>query len=301
MDAATKVQIAGLIQVALLPTAAVAVVTFVGRKLRPALDSDGLLSGLALIAGLATAYLAVAGWSAGEAHRWTLLVLVGAGLLGVGLDRLSTPKEAWAAAMLGIIALFILGWQQLKPLQGLWKDGVIGPISTTQWVVDGGLTALVVWVLLTQVVRRIPGPAVLGAVALGCASAALATGLTGSALIAQILGGFGIASGVLALIAWRWSWLQVGYGALTAAMAGFMGLLIYAHFYVDVPRPVMGTVLLTPITALVALPVASRSRGIILTALMALIPAGATVWLAWQADQASQAADESGGDSPDYY
>lgn len=303
MDAATKVQLTGALFVVVLPAATVCAVGLAWTWRTGREQARPLVAALALLAGLVVGYLGVAGWNAQESHRWVLFGVVGAGLLGAALDwRL--PGRLAAVGLLAVAALGLTGWRLLAPLEGVWMDGgAVVQLATAQWGIEPLVWGAVVWLVVDRSAAVGPAPTTLGPLALSFVGAGVATGLSGSLLVAQLMVAMGVATATLGFLGWWRPALRPGHGAIAGALTGFVALVLYAHFYVEAPRPVMGLLLAAPLAAFAGRAPGPTWRRVALTLVLAAVPVGAAVWLAWQADQAEQAeAVEGGGqDYGSYY
>ena len=91
METATRAQLMMLVFTLVLPVGTAAVILFGARRLKPTATRRSGAVALALLAGMAAAWLGVAGWpglppTAAEGYLfWSMLA---AGGLGVALDRL---------------------------------------------------------------------------------------------------------------------------------------------------------------------------------------------------------------------
>lgn len=300
MDAATKTQISGLVFTVLLPVAAAALPIVVARKLKPGAAERPLLGGLAVLAGLVTAHLGVVGWPGwplGDAHHWVLLAVIGAAALGLLVDRLQPPARPLVVGAVALVVLAFFTWRLLAPLAGLWDEkGVLPQLSQSAWVLDAGLMMLVAWLGVDHAARRAPAPAVLAPVALAFAAAAGAVVISGSAIIGQLAGAMGVAVALVGVAAWRWPDVRVGHGAVGAAIVGLGLVVSYGHFYVDMPRPVAGLLVLAPLGALGGLLGARTWQKVALALALAAVPAATAGWLAKQADAAAMEEDGGGGE-----
>lgn len=316
MDAATKVQITGLLYTLVLPVGAAAAVLFAGRKLRP--DAVRVRTGLAVTVGLAVAALGINGAPGSPLHAadWLLIGPAIGGLLltafdafGGGLGRLAP----WVGGALATALVGIFGWQIAAALASAWTDGYAGPLAGHLWVVDGIALAAVVWIISQRSLTAgdadgvDPTPAVLGSLALALVGAALSIGLSGSALIGQMVGGFAAVVGLVGLAGWRWPELAgVGHGAAGVALLALTLALLQGHLFVDMPRPVAVLLLLAPLGGIAGLAV-GRSLGRTLPAVgvaLALTGAlvGGAVGLTGLNEQvkAEAAEADSGGDDGTY-
>ncbi len=304
MDAATKAQISGLVFTVVLPVAAAALPIVGARKLKPGAAARPLLGGLALLAGLVTAHVGVLGWPGwpmGDAHHWVLLAVIGAAAFGLVLDRLQPPARPVVVGAVATVVLAFFTWRLLAPLAGLWESkGVLPQLSQSAWVLDAGLMMLVAWLGVDHAARHAPAPSVLAPVALAFAAAAGAVVISGSASVGQLAGAMGVAVALVGVAAWRWPDVRVGHGAVGAAVVGLVLVVSYAHFYVDMPRPVAGLLVLTPLGALGGLLGARTWQKVALALALAAVPAATAGWLAKQADAAEMEEDGGGGGGYEY-
>lgn len=312
MDAATKVQITGLLFTLVLPVGVTVAALFGGHRLRPGAPAVAL----ALIAGLATAALGISGApSPIDADDWLLIGPAVGGLLAIGLDltggRLGALRT-WIVGALGAALLAFFGWRIAGALAAMWTDGY-APLAGEAWVVDALALALVVWIALHRALPHAEpeagppiAPLILGPLALALVGAALTTALTGSARIGQQLGASAAVVGVVGLAGWRWP-LRVGHGAVGAAALVLMLGLLYAQLFVEVPRPVATLLMLAPLGALAAV-AAGRHLGRTLPAVaiglgLTAAAVGAAAGLTALNEQAKAAAVEADGGDEDgtYY
>lgn len=316
MDAATKLMITGLLFTLVLPLGVAGGVLFAGRKLRP--GAPRAFTGLAVIGGLITAFVGINGASSSPvpADGWLLIGPAVGGLLVLGLDLLGERlgrAAPWVggALALGLVAVF--GWQVAGALASAFTDGYAGPLAGSLWVVDALLLGAVVWIVLQRALDRGAGeadttPLLLGGLAVALIGAAACTALTGSVRIGQTLGGFAAVVGVVGLAGWRWPTLaSAGQAAVGAAMLALTLGLVYAHHFVEVPRPVTTLLLLAPLGAAVAVS-AGRSLGRTLPAVgvalgLTAAVVGAAAGLTGLNEQVKAEAVEAegGGDDGTYY
>lgn len=314
MDAATKLMITGWLYTLLLPAGVAAAVLFAGLKLRP--GAPRLFTGLAVIAGLATVFLGINGGpgSPVPADGWLLIGPVVGGLAMLALDGFGARLGRglpWIGGGLAALLLGYFGWRVAGALAAAFTDGYAGPLAGSLWVVDALALGCAVWILLQRALTVGAGeanatPLLLGGMALALIGAAVTTGLTGSVRIGQTLGGFAAVVGLVGLAGWRWPTLaEVGHGALGAATLALMLGLVYAHHFVEVPRPVATLVMLAPLGAVVAVAV-GRSSGRTLAAVgvsLGLTAAlvGAAAGLTGLNEQVkAEAADAEGDDDGSY-
>ncbi|MCB9546389.1 MAG: hypothetical protein H6706_11105 [Myxococcales bacterium] len=302
MDAATRVQIAGLIYTAVLPTAAVAVTSLVGRRLRPSAAQSGVLLGVAVLAGALTAWLGIAGLpDLSDAKHQAVLAGLLAAALGLALDVLPPLRgRTVAVAIVGALALAFGLWRTSAPLQGIWKDGVAVALASQAWVLDAGVIGLVAWLLVDHAARRVSTPAALGPLALACAGAAGVSVLSHSALVGQLFGGLGLATGVAALLGWWKPDLRPGHGVVAVVMAMFTTLLVYAHLSTDSPRVASTLLLLAPTLGISALLGKRTLVGVLIAGALTAIPVAAAVKLTHARFADDAPADGGGSTEPDY-
>lgn len=323
MDAATKVQLTGLLYTLVLPLGAAALTLLAGHRLRP--EAGRITTAVALIAGLAVAVLGIGGRPSSPlgAGDWLLIGPAVGGIAALALDafedrlgRLLLP----IAGLLGAVLLAYFGWQIVGALAGLWTDGHIRPLAGSAWVVDGLATGLVVWIVLHHAIagparvepadpargEGVPrAPLVLGPLALALVGGAVATVLTGSARVGQQLGAMAAVVGLVGLAGWRWPALRPGHGAVGAATLALVLGLIYAHFFVELPRPIAGLLLLSPYGAVAALgaarllgrPLPAVGLGLALSGAVVGGAVGLTV--AHESAKAAAADADSGADGED--
>ena len=302
MDATTQLQLAGLIYTAVIPAAVVVAVGLVGRRLRPGAGDRPLIMSLAVIAGILAAWIGIAGLpGTGDARNWPLLAGLLGGILGLGLDVFLRNKPL-AVAGLAVITLGLGIWRAVAPLQGVWADGVVGPLADTAWVLDAAVIGLVVWLGVEQAARHAPTPAVLGPLALACAGAAGVSVLSHSALVGQLFGGLGLALGTAALLGWWKRDLRAGHGAIAIAMGTFAALLVYGHISTDSPRAASTLILLTPLAALPAVLARRTLVAVLIAGAIAAALVGTAVGLVQAkgaAEDAKAGAEQAPG-TPDY-
>jgi len=318
MDAATQVQITGLLFTLVLPVGAAGLLLFAGRRLRP--GATRLTTGLAVTAGLAVAALGINGAPSSPLHAadWLLIGPVVGGLLMVQLDGLGDRLgrlRPWIGGALALALLGVFGWRIAGALASAFTDGYAAPLAGSLWVIDALAVAAAVWIALQRALPEAgdsegpdPTPILLGTLALALIGAAAATALTGSALVGQMIGGFAAVTGLVGLIGWRWPGLaHVGEGALGAAALAVSLALLHGHLFVEVPRPVSVLLMLAPLGGVVGV-AAGRSLGRTLPAVgialgvtAALV--GAAAGLTGLNEQAKAAAVEagSGDDDGTYY
>lgn len=315
MDAATRVALAGIVFTVVLPVGAAVVVLAIGRRLRPADDSPSLTA-LALLAGLGAAQIGIGGQPAltlASADGWLLYGPLIGGLAGLALDRGFRALDRGAARRdlaVGLVAAAVLALiiaRLTGALAALWTDGA-APALATGWIIDAGVLGVGVWIAVDHAARGsdrpapvVVGPTLLGPIALALAAAALATGLSGSARMAQANGAVAAVIGVVGLAGWRWPALRPGHGAVAVAMTALVAGLVHAHHFVELPRAVAGLLLIAPLGAVVGAQVGKRA-GIAWAVVVSLVVAGAAVGLTVANEQA-KAASAAEGDSGDgtYY
>lgn len=313
MDAATKVQITGLLYTLVFPLGAAGAILFAGNRFIKG-ASPPIITGLALLIG---ALVAVAGGGAPgippqDADDWLFYGPLLAGVVGLALDGpgKAAARFAWLAPLL---LLPLLGWQIAGRLGALWQDGVATPLATSAWLLDGVAVGVLVWLLVDQAASAaLPdgvkgAPLVLGPLALALVGVALATGLTGSARVAQLIGGAAAVVGLIGLAGWRWSAVAPGRAATFAALALLVGGLFMAHFFVDLPRPIAALLLLAPLGVVAAVRVAQQTRKTMPAVVVGAVVSGILVGAALKATlvneeaKAAAAAKKSGGDDSGVY
>lgn len=303
MEAATRVQISGLVYTLLVPAAAVVLTLFLGRRLRRGAEQRPALVALAAMAGLIAAHLGVLGrptFPLTDAHHWVIFGALAAGAAGLVLDLVRPPARGFVAGAVAAALVGLFTWRLLAPLAGLWQDGVLAPLSQSAYVLDAAAILLVAWVAVDHAAQDAPTPAVLGPLAIAFAAAAGAIGVSGSASIAQLGGAMGIAVGLTALAAWRWPDLRAGHGAVGAAVLAYGLLVLYGHHYVDMPRPVTGLLLAAPIGVLAARAARRTLPAAALALIAVLPPALGALYLAKAADDAKMADEQSDDGGADY-
>lgn len=303
MDAGTRVRLVLPLVTVVLPAVAAVAVLLLGRRLRPATGDRHALTALATITGLLTAYLGIkGGWSDLDAGRWTVAGAVVAGLLLLPFDLRRLPSHTYATGALALVVLPLSSWLLLSPLAGVWQSGgALAQVAQGQWVVDAAAIALVAWLCLDRIAHRLPTPAALGAVAVAAAAGGASAMITGSLTVAQLFGGLAAVAAAVGFFGWWRPDVRPGHAAVGTLAVMLALLALYAHFYVEVPRPTSTLLVLTPLVAAAALPLRRTLPAVAVAVGLALLPAGASVWLAWQADVAKAAAAEQGPDESDPY
>lgn len=293
MDAATTLQIKGALTTLVAPAFVVIAGGLVARKLKPDAETRPLIGGLLLLLGALTAYLGISPPSLPptDADHWTFIAMVTAGGLGLAIDHLQPKRRHLVvlALVLGVGGLFM--WRLLAPLASLWAlVGAAPRIAESAWVVDAAALAIVGWLATDHAASKLPAPAVLGPLAVALAAAGALIGLSGSARIGQLAGGIGVATGVAGLFAWRFPKFKIGSGAVASAYIALAMLVIFSHFYGELPRPGAALLLVLPGVSLVAtgLPSTLKAVG------AALAPAGLLAGLAgWLVFSAAEMAPET--------
>lgn len=314
MDAATRVALAGIVFTVVLPIGAAVAVLAIGRRLRPSEDSP-FLTALALLAGLVAAQIGIGGQPAltlASADGWLLYGPLIGGLAGLALDRgfraldRSSARRDLAVGLIAAAVLALIIARLTGALAALWSEGAAASLATG-WIVDAGLLGVGVWVAIDHAARRSdrPAPVVLGPIALALAAAALATGLSGSARMAQANGAVAAVIGVVGLAGWRWPALRPGHGAVAVAMTALVAGLVHAHHFVELPRAVGVLLLLAPLGAVLGAQVGKQvagRAGVMWAVGVSLVIAGAAVGLTVANEQA-KAASAAEGESGDgtYY
>ena len=303
MDAATRVQLSGLVFTLLVPAAAVILTLFVGRRLVRDVEARPMVVGLATLAGLFAAHVGVLGrptFPVTDAHHWVLFAAWAAAAAGLAADRFRPPARPFVIGAIAVALIGLFTWRLLAPLASLWDAGVLAPLSQSAYVLDAAALLLVTWLAVDHAAREAPAPAVLGPLALAFAAAAGAVSVSGSASIAQACGAMGVAVGAVALAGWRWPDLRPGHGAVGAAVLAYGLLVIYGHHYVDMPRRVTGLLLVAPAGVVAARAVRRTVPAVLLALAAVLPPALGALYLAKAADDAKMAEDQGADDSPDY-
>lgn len=309
MDAATKVQITGLLFTLVLPVGAAAATLFVGRRWLKNV-APPLLTGAAVLLGVLVAVLGAGapGLPPGDADDWLFYGPLIAGAIGLAFDG---PLKAAGrfAFVVPLLVLPLLGWQIGGRLASLWSDGVALPLATSAWLLDGLLIALVVWLAVDHVAAAEPvegvrsAPLLLGPLALALAGTAITIGLTGSARVAQLIGGSAAVVGVVGLAGWRWPVLVPGRGAAFTGLALLVGGVLMARFFVDVPRPVVTLTLLAPLGALAARRASKTLPAVVIGVVVSglLVGAALEATLVNEAAKAAAVEKKSGGDDSGTY
>lgn len=304
MDAATRVKLTGALFTAVLPVAAVAITLLVGRKVRPGVEARPHLGGLALVVGLTVAFVGVAGapqFPPRDAHFWVLPAVWAAAVGGAVVDRLRLRAPGWAVGVLALGVLGVFMWRLLAPLAGVWGDnGPLDELAASAWVLDAGAALLVGWLAFDAGARSAPTPVALGPLALAFAASAGAIGLSGSALVAQLLGALGIVVGVVGLAGWRWPDIRPTHAGVGASVTAFGLLLLYGHFYVDAPRPALAVLLPVLFVPLAVRGVGSTWKAVALALALTLPAVAASLHLAKVADEVANAEPADGGGAAEY-
>jgi hypothetical protein len=172
-------------------------------------------------------------------------------------------------------------------------------VATTAWVADAQAFIFVAWLALDVGARDTPTPVALGPLAFAFAAGAGVIGLSGSALIGQLMGALGIVVGVVGLAGWKWPDIRPGHAGVAAAMSALGLMLLYGHFYVDAPRPALGLLLLVPFVPLAVRDIGPTWKAVAVALALTLVPVGASMHLAKTADDAENAesTDAAGGEN----
>lgn len=136
----------------------------------------------------------------------------------------------------------------------------------------------VLWVA-TASSRPAPAPGWHGAWAGAAAGAAAVLALSGSALLAQVLGAIAVLAGGLALLGFRRDLARVAAGAVGPLVLAYGGVLAYAWAFTEAPRGALALALVAPASSLIGLALRRPWLALVVTTLVAAATAGA--WAAF--------------------
>lgn len=310
MDPTTTIKIKVAFYTVILPAVVVAGVALGGSRAARGRVPTQVLTALALAAGAITAYLGVVGWpelradesflgfAPPDTMHWIPLVTVGTLLAFIGLDLRGRRAGVGGVALIGenvlAVALFLL----MTPLVELGEGA--GPTKT---LALGVIAFAVPWAVVDRAAARVPGAAVLAALATAATGAAVAALFGETALFAQLLGALAAALGAGAVVLWRRPSLSLGHAAVGVVFATFAAMVAYVHLYATMPRTGVLLLALAPLAVLAALPVRSTVKAALLAAGIAAVPAALAAWTTHRAAAEAAAASEKGGgdDYEDYY
>jgi hypothetical protein len=245
MDAATRVMIAQLTSTLVAPGVVTLAVALLPLRLWRRDGDRPQVAALALAAGLLAGLLAILGVPEGypptDTIDWLILLPIpaaaGMGLLGAERRR----------AVLGSLA----AWMVLGAMMTLWPlwSQESPPIALTLAALALGALGLAGPV---AALSRAPSPALFAAMSLWALGAAAALGLSGSALLAQLLGMVAAANGLMAILSRLIPALAFGPGALGAAAVLVWSMILYGYNYLEMSPWAAATLALAPLGALAA-------------------------------------------------
>ena len=204
-------------------------------------------------------------------------------------------RRITALPIIATVAAGVTGvelWLLSRPLIESWSG-----TEAAAWMGGTAGVGLATWLIVDRTARRVPAPAVLGAVLVAALGGSGISVLSGSALFAQLYGALAAAAGGAAVVAlWR-PGFAAGGAVVAVAITVLLGLSTYAHHFFEVPLAAVTLVVVTPMTALAGLKVRSPFKAAVVCTALALVPAGIGSYLA------HSAADAAAADSayPSYY
>ncbi|MFN3197360.1 MAG: hypothetical protein ACE366_02910 [Bradymonadia bacterium] len=301
MDATTSLQIKGAIFTAILPAFSVIVFALVGhftggRGSRA--RRWPLAAGIAL--GMAGSYFGITGglpdWPITDGGAWLPFLLLGIFGLFAALDR--GEESQGIARVMPAIAIGLGAIIYLTLATSIEQTWTTASDLLLHVGAPAGL-ALLLWLGVDRAQVRAASPAIFAAICVASIGAAVTALLGSSAKLAQLLGALAAASGMAALISWRWPHLKAGHSGVAVLLTGYIGVLVYAHHYAYPGLPVTSMILLStaPLAAAVATLVPKTLPAVAVTSLVALAPAASAAWITKSQADAAAAADEAEGKS----
>lgn len=204
------------------------------------LAKDGHWGGAAAIAlGYFSGHLALVSWPAfppAKAVDWLAYLAIVAGFTGIA-QRYWAKRwySAWPVRLLlsALFAVLILRGY----LEHTWArtEGIL-------WIAGLVLAMSALWDTLERLASKRTGASLPLSLCMLCACAAGALGMSGSALLGQLMGALAAACGAAVVLAWWAPGLSLKSGTMAAFVPIYSGLLIQAYFYSELP--VLSAVLL---------------------------------------------------------
>lgn len=241
MNTGSDIQVAVLLRTGVWPAlAAVTVILgawLTGRMARRDLAVSA--AGIAFGAGVVAALLGARGvphWPVADTLDWIGPLVVLAALVGAAAQAI--PARGRAAFLVLWAGGLCLGAARLVMVPS-------GSDPSASWV----WAALVLGVLwgATSVLRSSGAPGWFGAWAGASAGAAGLLGLSGSALLGQVMGAIAVVAGVLAVLGVRWG--RVPAGTVGSLVLAYGGVLVYAWAFTEAPRGPLVMALAAPIAS----------------------------------------------------
>lgn len=273
MDQGSGVQVAVFFKTVAWPVlAAFHVLIFaaiVGRLVRR--DLAPRATGLAFAAGVVAALIGARGaphWPPADTLDWLGPLVALAAVAGIGADaapgRWRGVVHLAPAPALALLASRLL----LVPP---------GADPSFAWLGAAGMLC-VLWVA-TATSRAAPAPGWHGAWAGAAVGAAAVLALSGSALLAQVLGAIAVLAGGLALLGFRRNLARVPTGAVGPLVLAYGGVLAYAWAFTEAPRGALILALLAPASTLIGLTTRRPWLALLVATLVAAAVAG--TWAAF--------------------
>lgn len=241
----------------------------VGRLVRR--DIAPRATGLAFAAGVVAALVAARGvphWPPADTLDWLGPLVALAAVAGIGVDA-ARGRGRVVVHVASALALALLASRLLLVPPGA------DPSFAWLWAALG-LGVLWTW---TTISRAAPAPGWHGAWAGAAAGSAAVLALSGSALLAQVLGAIAVLAGGLALLGFRRDLARVPAGAAGPLVLAYGGVLAYAWAFTEAPRGALALAFFAPTASLMGLAVRRPWLALLVTTLVAAAVAG--TWAAF--------------------
>ncbi len=223
--------------------------------------------GLAFAAGLVTALIGARGvprWPPADTLDWLGPLVALAAVAGIAADAArGTGREVVHLALAPALALLASRLLLVPP----------GANGSFAWPWAAGVLCAL-WVA-TALSRAAPAPGWYGAWAGAAAGAAAVLALSGSALLAQVLGTTAVLAGGLALLGFRRDLARVRGAAVGPLVLAYGGVLAYAWAFTEAPRGALALALVAPASTLIGRALRRPCLALVVVTLVAAAVAGA--------------------------
>lgn len=229
--------------------------------------------GLAIAAGVVAAQLGVRGvphWPLADTLDWLGPVVTLAAAFGIGTDALSGRWQSVASSLAALVLALVASRLLLVPPEA---------DASSLWL--WAACALCALWLVTLATWSSPAPGLFGAWAGASAGTAVLLALSGSALLAQVLGAVAAVSSGLALLTFRFELARVRPSVVGPLVIAYGGVLAYALAFTEASKGPLVLAFLAPAASALGLVVRRPWLALFAAALLALVVTGSAVaWVA---------------------